>query len=129
MSKKKKLKHEDRYPKDLPLRERVLKLFREHSGELFKTNEISKMIGIPSDSDEYQDLRDELRRLEREEAIIHGSRRRYGIVPPRPTEITGILKMQPTGNGILKPEKGSGLHDTVLIRARNLANAVHGDKV
>ena len=129
MSKKKHHKHRDEYPKDLPLRERILKIFREHSGELFKTNEISKMIGIRSDSDEYQALRDELRRLEREDQIVHGSRRRYGIVPPRPTQIEGILKMQPTGNAIVKPDKDSGLRDTVLIRARNLANAVHGDKV
>ncbi|MFI5263473.1 MAG: RNB domain-containing ribonuclease, partial [Candidatus Kapaibacterium sp.] len=129
MSKKKKLNRNDGYPRDLPLRERILKLFQEHSGELFKTNEISKMIGVRSDTDEYQNLRDELRKLEREEHIVHGSRRRYGIVPPRPKEITGTLKMQPTGNAILKPEKGSALHDTVLIRARNLANALHGDKV
>ncbi|MDP4231339.1 MAG: ribonuclease R [Bacteroidota bacterium] len=114
---------------DLPLRERILDIFKKNSGELFKTNEISKMIGVRSDSDDYQMLRDELRRLERDGVIIHGSRRRYGIIPPRPTQITGIVKMQPTGNAIVKPEKDSGLHDTVLIRARNLANAVHGDKV
>ncbi|MEP7234532.1 MAG: ribonuclease R [Ignavibacteriota bacterium] len=129
MSKKNKHKHREEYSKDQPLRERVLKLFHEHSGEMFKTNEISKMIGIKSDSDDYQLLRDELRRLEDESAITHGSRRRYGIVAPRPTEIVGRLKMQPTGNAIVKPEKESGLRDTVLIRARNLANAVHGDKV
>ncbi len=129
MLKKKIHKHHDEYPQDLPLRERILKIFSEHSGELFKTNEISKMIAVRSDSDEYQALRDELRRLEREGQIIHGSRRRYGIIPPRPTQIEGTLKMQPTGNAIVKPEKNSGLHDTVLIRARNLGNAAHGDKV
>ncbi len=129
MSKKKHQKHRDEHPKDIPMREKVMTIFREHSGELFKTNELSKMIGIRSDSDDYQALRDELRQLEREEAIVHGSRRRYGIVPPRPTQIAGTLKMQPTGNAIVKPDKDSGLRDTVLIRARNLANAVHGDKV
>lgn len=129
MSKKKIHKHRAEYPRDLPLRERIVKIFQDHSGEFFKTNEISKMIGVRSDSDDYQKLRDELRRLEHEGLIIHGSRRRYGIIPPRPTQITGTLKMQPTGNAIVKPEKNSGLHDTVLIRARNLTNAVHGDKV
>jgi ribonuclease R len=129
MSKKKHLKRHTEITRDLPLREKVLKIFQENSGELFKTNEISKMIGVPSDSDEYQTLRDELRRLESEGQIAHGSRRRYGIIPPRPTQIEGVLKMQPTGNAIVKPDKNSGLHDTVLIRARNIGNALHGDKV
>lgn len=129
MPKKKKQKPHEEFPKNIPLREKILGVFNEYPGELFKTNEISKMIGIRSDSDDYQALREELKKLEREEQIVHGSRRRYGIIPPRPTQITGTVKMQPTGNAIVKPEKHSGLHDTVLIRARNLANAVHGDKV
>jgi ribonuclease R len=129
MSKKKHKRSHADIPSDLSLREKIFKIFSEHSGELFKTNELSKMIGIKSDSDEYQTLRDELRKLESEHLIAHGSRRRFGILPPRPTQITGVLKMQPTGNAIVKPDKNSGLNDTVLIRGRNLSNAVHGDTV
>jgi ribonuclease R len=87
------------------------------------------MLGIPSDSDEYQALRDELRRLEDSGGISRGSRRRYGIAPEIPAEITGILKMQPTGNGIVQPDKSCNFRDTILIRARSLSNALHGDKV
>src|SRR5579872_492882 len=100
MSKKKQKKRHNEYSAELPLRDKILKIFSDHSGELFKTNELSKMLGIKSDSDEYQSLRDELRRLEHEQAIAHGSRRRFGIIPPRPTQISGTLKMQPTGNAI-----------------------------
>src|SRR5690348_5108711 len=114
MSKKKKYRHQKEFPDTISLRERILNIFKEHTGELFKTNEISKMIGIRSDSDEYRILRDTLHQLEREESIIHGSRRRYGIVPPRPKQIIGTVKMQPTGNAIVKPDIDFGLHDTVL---------------
>src|SRR5258706_3427794 len=110
MSKKKYKKLQDEISSDLPLRERILKIFSEYPGDLFKTNEISKMIGIKSDSSEYQTLRDELRKMEGEHLITHGTRRRYGIVPMRPSQITGSLKMQPTGNAIVKPEKDSGLN-------------------
>jgi ribonuclease R len=109
--------------------ERLKRILGEYSGELFKTNEISKMLAIKSDSNEYQELRNELRRLESEGVISKGSRRRYGIIPPPPSTISGTLKMQPTGNGIFYPDKDSGIKDTVLIRTRNLSNAMHGDRV
>lgn len=111
------------------LEKRLVALFAKFPGELFKTNELSKMLGIPSDSDEYQKLRNELHRLEDTGAISRGSRRRYGMVPPPPSEITGILKMQPTGNGVVSPDKECGFKETILIRTRNLTNALHGDRV
>jgi len=111
------------------LEARLVALFAKFPGELFKTNELSKMLGIPSDSNEYQTLRDELHRLEHTGAISRGSRRRYGMVPPPPSEITGILKMQPTGNGLVSPDKECGFKETILIRTRNLTNALHGDRV
>ena len=111
------------------LEARLVALFAKFPGELFKTNELSKMLGIPSDSNEYQALRDELHRLEDTGAISRGSRRRYGMVPPPPSEITGTLKMQTTGNGLVSPDKECGFKETILIRTRNLTNALHGDRV
>lgn len=111
------------------LEKRLVALFAKFPGELFKTNELSKMLSIPSDSHEYQNLRHELHRLEESGVISRGSRRRYGMVPPPPSEITGILKMQPTGNGVVSPDKDCGFKETILIRARNLTNALHGDRV
>src|SRR5205085_659146 len=43
--------------------------------------------------------------------------------------IEGTLRMQPTGNGIVTPEKKYGLNDTVLVRSRNLSTAMDGDTV
>ncbi|MEI8135345.1 MAG: ribonuclease R [bacterium] len=129
MSKKKHLKRPKDIASDLSLRDKILLIFAEHKGELFKTNELSKMLSIKSDSEHYQELRDELRALENEQAIAHGSRRRYGIIPPRPSQVVGILKMQPTGNAIVKPDKHSGFHDTILVRSHHLKSANHGDTV
>jgi len=111
------------------LREELLKLFKENKGELFKTNEISKLLKIKSSDPRYQDLRHLLHELEEEGAIIRGSRRRYGIPPPQRKIVEGTLQIQPTGNGILTPSDASGLDDTVLIRTRNLGTAMDGDLV
>ncbi|SRR5579883_2241704 len=113
----------------MALRDDLLKLFNEHSGELFKTNEVSKMVGIKSDSDRYQSLREELERLVRDGVIERATRRRYGIPKPELTEVEGELRIQPTGNGIVTPSKDFDIGDTVLVRARNLATAMDGDFV
>ncbi len=112
------------------LHDRLITLFNAHPGDLFKTNEISKMLAIKSDTPAYQALRDELHALETSGELSRGSRRRYGLIPLTPKEVTGVLKIQPTtGNGVVHPDKASGLKDTILIRTRNLSNALHGDTV
>ncbi len=108
---------------------RLLEMFKEHRGGLFKTNEISKIIGVKSDHAEYQSLRDTLRELETSGKIVRGSRRRYGIPPPEISTIEGTLRMQSTGNGIVTPDAHHDLKDTVLIRAKHLQRAQDGDHV
>jgi ribonuclease R len=111
------------------LRENILQLFREYSGELFKTNEISKMLAIKSDSEDYQNLRRMLDTLELDGTIVRGSRRRYGLPRIALTEVEGELHVKSTGNGIVTPSKGFDIGDSVLIRARNLHSAMNGDHV
>lgn len=111
------------------IRERLLELFRENKGELFKTNELSKLLGIKSTDDEYRTLRDLLVELEESGEIIRGTRRRFGIPPPARKVIEGVLKVQPTGNGIVTPNDASGIDDTVLVRSKHLGTAHDGDHV
>jgi ribonuclease R len=106
----------------------LLTIFHKNEGRLFKTNELSKALGIPSDADEYQSLRRELEQLVADGKIIRESRRRYGILPPPPTEITGTLRILPIGNGIVTTDSRN-IKDTILIRARNLGTALDGDMV
>jgi ribonuclease R len=111
------------------LRESLVEMFQSNPGELFKTNEISKMIGIKSTDPRYQELRDMIRVMEEEGTILRGSRRRYGLPPPKLSMIGGTLKMQTTGNGVVTPDASYGMTDTVLIRSRNLSTALDGDFV
>jgi ribonuclease R len=111
------------------LRDNILQLFRDHPGELFKTNEISKMLAIKSDSAEYQNLRRALDTFEEDGTVVRGSRRRYGLPKIALTEIEGELRIKDTGNGIVKPSAAFDLADSVLIRARHLGSAMNGDIV
>ncbi len=87
------------------------------------------MLAIKSDSEEYQNLRHELDMLERDETIVRGSRRRYGLPGIVLTEIEGELRVKETGNGIVKPTSEFDIGDSVLIRARNLKSAMDRDVV
>jgi ribonuclease R len=132
MSKKKRTHFEEgprRHVNGGKLDTELIALFEKHRGDLFKTNEISKMIGIKSTDPKYQELRDALRLLESNGKIVRGSRRRYGLPPPEQSVIEGVLKMQTTGNGIVVPDEQFSVGDTVLIRSRNLHAALQGDRV
>lgn len=111
------------------LRDALLDLLKKNEGQLFKTNEISKMIGLKSSDPRYQDLRQLIHQLEEEGTIMRGSRRRYGILPPKRNVIEGMLKVQPTGNALVHPSNEYEINDTVLIRARSLGTALDGDIV
>jgi len=113
----------------LHLRDAILNLLRDHPGELFKTNEISKMLAIKSSSAEYQTLRRTLDEMEREDSILRETRRRYGLPQVERTEIEGELRIQATGNGVVTPTADFDIGDSVLIRARNLATAMDRDSV
>ena len=113
----------------MALRDDILQLFRQHPNDLFKTNEISKMLRIKSDTPAYQDLRHTLDALESEGVAIRGSRRRYGLPQTIITELEGELRIQPTGNGVVTPSAEFEIGDTVLIRARNIGTALDGDVV
>src|SRR5437763_7166859 len=104
----------------MALRDNIISVMREHPGELFKTNELSKMLRIKSDSDQYQSLRQLLEEMVREGAILRETRRRYGLPRPVLTEIEGELRLQPTGNGVVAPFGDFDLGDSVLVRSRNL---------
>lgn len=111
------------------LAERLHLMFKEHPGELFKTNEISKILAIRSDSDEYQSLRDVLRDLERDGAIIKSTRRRYGFIPALPASVTGIVNIVRSGDGIVTPDRGEQLREKVHVSNQLLAHARNGDRV
>ena len=66
----------------MALRDQILDLLAQHPKDLFKTNEISKMLHIKSDSDDYQHLRHTLDALVEEGRLVRETRRRYGLPKP-----------------------------------------------
>lgn len=111
------------------LAEELLRLFTNHTGEFFKTNEVSKMIGIPSSDGRYQELRDLLREFESNGVIIRGSRRRFGIPLTLPTKVTGTLKLERNGHGMVKPDPSSGAKLKIFVNKKELRGAKDGDRV
>ncbi len=111
------------------LKTELIRLFTNHTGELFKTNELSKMIGIRSDDDRYQELRDLIRDLERAGVVTRGSRRRYGIPLALPSTASGLLKIERNGHGIVKPDPQSGMRVKIFINKNELYDARSGDRV
>ncbi len=113
----------------MALRDDLLQLFQKHPGELFKTNEISKMLAIKSDSEQYQSLRHLLDTMESESTLVRGSRRRYALPRQVLTEVEGELRIHSSGNGIVTPAADFDIGDSVLIRTRYLGTAMDGDIV
>src|SRR5579883_728784 len=107
----------------------VRTLFERHKGELFKTNEISKMIGVRSDDERYQELRGILFKLEEQGTITRGSRRRFGIPLELPKKATGLLKIERNGHATVKPDHGSGVGSKIFIHKKDLHGAHSGDRV
>jgi ribonuclease R len=111
------------------LRNDLVKLLKENEGTLFKTNEISKMMRIKSDDPKYQDLRHLIHSLEEEGVIQRGSRRRFGLIPPKTDIVEGLVKVQPTGNALVHPSNEYDIKDTILVRSKDLKDAADGDIV
>jgi ribonuclease R len=113
------------------LRKDLVKLLKDNEGQLFKTNEISKMMQIKSDDPKYQDLRQLIQSLEDEGVIQRGSRRRFGVLPPTPQKdlVEGLVKLTPTGNALVHPSNEYDVKDTILVRSRDLKDATDGDIV
>ena len=61
--------------------EAILALLKEHTPAMLKLNEISKALGITSDSKEYDALRVTLNDLDQNKLIFKSTRRRFGMRP------------------------------------------------
>ena len=111
------------------MRKELVSILKQNEGQLFKTNEISKMMRIKSDDPEYQDLRHLIHSLEEEGVIQRGSRRRFGIGGAKRDTVEGLIKFTPTGNALVHPSTESAIDDTILVRKRDLGDANDGDIV
>src|SRR4051812_589963 len=121
------MKKKHNQPLSVPrLRDEILTILTQEAPDQLKSNQLSKMLGVPATSPEYDLVRSALSELEEEGLIFRGSRRGYGRAVPE-TVIDGRLKMTRPGRFCVVPEGESDCE--VEIDSRNLWTALHGDIV
>lgn len=106
--------------------ERILKAIRESGGSL-KLNELSKILGIGSDSIEYPYLRETLDILVESGEIEKSSRRKYSL-PFSPYEggITGIIEISDDAGVVFTDDPD---FPKIVVKRKNLFTSLNGDKV
>lgn len=88
------------------IRDRILSILTASSPQLMKTNELSKKLGIKSESEEYRLVREILEELQDQNLVFKGPRRRFGRVVAD-TALTGEIRMIDSGRWELIPEGGT----------------------
>ncbi len=120
--------------------EEILKLFRREDKPL-QLNQISKQLGIKSDSNRYQILKLALAELCRQEILNKSNRRRYslnnafgintyqGIIEIKDDRgvVTPLENLDINGNG--KKDKKKGKSQKIYIKRKDLFTALDGDTV
>ena len=104
------------------LKKRVLDLLSSEPFRALKIKEIQRRLGVPHS--EYQELRQIVRSLARQDRIRRFKKGRFGVGQPQ-NEMTGRLHVNTQGYGFVTPKKG----EDIFISQKNMANALHGDTV
>ncbi len=104
------------------LKKRVLDLLSSEPFRALKIKEIQRRLGVPHD--EYQELRQTVRSLARQDRIHKFKKGRFGMGEPQ-NELEGRLHVNTQGYGFVKSQKG----EDIFISQKNMANALHGDTV
>ncbi len=107
--------------------EAILALLKEHTPAMLKLNEISKALGITSDSKEYDALRVTLNDLDQNKLIFKSTRRRFGMRPLGEfSAFKGILRFEYNRAAI---ETDSAEFPIVYVRPQHIGTAMDGDSV
>ena len=105
------------------LRDRVLDWFRTESSHPLKLRDLAKALRVSRD--EHSHLRELMRQLEQEGAVVRLRNNRYGP-PDRLNLAVGRLSVNPRGFGFISRETGG---EDVFVGAQDMGTALHGDRV
>jgi len=108
------------------IKERILAILSDAGSAYMKSNEISKALGIRSESPEYDGVRRALEELEDEGLIFRTTRRRFGRKVPL-VILEGRLQNARGGRWMVVPDNPN--EPTFQIEPRLLWTAFHGDRV
>ncbi len=108
-------------------RDKILALLQEYAPQTLRLNEVSRQFGFPSDSDEYEQLREEMDKLVQEGVIYRSSRRRYGVMEKTETTFEGVLLLHGGFTGSVSTT--SEQFPVISIKRHHLGTALNGDRV
>lgn len=118
------------YYKDLlmsaKMREDILSQLKQRFPETMRLNELSQFLQLPSDSEEYQQLRETLNAMVEEGVIYRSTRRRYGLSGQTETTFDGRLEIHGF-NGVVYTNSVN--FPKVHVKRPYLWTAMHGDDV
>lgn len=108
------------------LRRKVLELFVER-GEPLLLHDIATAFGVPSDSPDYEQLREIVLALVEEGVLVRTRRRRFTLAGTEHAFFRGRFVVEPDGASYV--EVADKKNPRITIRRRNAGTALHGDMV
>ena len=107
-------------------KQEVLKFVRGHSARTFTFREVVRILSL--DSDERRNLQHYLDELDAQN-VIHRIKRGQYTLPAKEALVSGILTCHRDGYGFVRPEDRSTYTQDIFVPARNMEEALHGDRV
>lgn len=107
-------------------KQEVLKFVRGHSARTFTFREVVRFLDL--DSDERRNLQRYLDELDAQN-VIHRIKRGQYAHPSKEVLVSGTLICHRDGYGFVRPEDRSTYSQDVFVPARNMEEALHGDRV
>ncbi len=107
-------------------KQQVLKFIRSQNRRTFTFRDVVRDLDL--DSDERRSLQRHLDELD-SQGIIHRIKRGQYALPAQEALVAGVLTCHRDGYGFVKPDDGSIYRQDIFVPARNMEEALHGDRV
>ncbi len=107
-------------------KQEVLKFVRGHDTRTFTFRDVVRLLDL--DSDERRNLQRYLDELDAEGVIHRIKRGRYSL-PAKEALVSGVLTCHRDGYGFVRPDDRSVFDQDIFVPARNMEEALHGDRV
>jgi ribonuclease R len=104
----------------------ILKFVRENQSRSFILRDVVRLLDL--DSDERRNLQHYLDELDGQGVIHRIKRGRYAL-PSKEALVSGVLLCHRDGYGFVRPEDRSVYSQDIYLPARNMEEALHGDRV
>jgi ribonuclease R len=107
-------------------KQETLRFIQSHKGESFTFRDLVRFLDLSND--DRRTLRHHLEELD-SEGIIHRVKRGRYALPSRESLVSGALSCHRDGYGFVAPDDRSLYKQDIFVAARNMEDAMHGDRV